>query len=59
MEMPLEASLLQFLACSCTAHFTHDIKWRACLKARDMHGLRPNSDFYQVWTTKRYIIHAV
>lgn len=57
MKMPLEASLLPCMVLQ--AHFTHYIKWGACSKARDMHGLRPNSDFDQVWSTKRYIIHAV
>lgn len=43
MKMPLEASLLACMHCK--AHFAHYIKWRACLKARDVHGLHPNSDF--------------
>ena len=43
MKMPLEASLLPCMVLQ--AHFAHYIKWGACSKARDMHGLRPNSDF--------------
>ena len=46
MKMPLEASLLPCMVLQ--AHFAHYIKWGACSKARDMHGLRPNSDFDHV-----------